>query len=309
MESLAIAPSHRQCAVGFRDGLVTVSDLQTREVLRSMCGEGPIRCVAFSPDGEILASGEDRFDRESVRLWRVADGAALHSFHSRGSAAGLAFTPDGRSLVWSEAIGGLKFVDLDTGAEWSLRGSDPQAGPIVFVGTDRLVCAQGEVSKQIPIVLWNIRTKQIERVFIGHEFAVRDLAVLPLENELVSAGDATIRIWKIDHEAAYSMQDLEPTIDRCLFLESQRRVITSSEKSSISGSVTGKTARCLRGSTVTAAEFSPSMSHQTKHCWLAAAGMERCASGDWRRASCHRSSSAMKQRSESLLSTGILCER
>ncbi|KOR31084.1 hypothetical protein TI04_02620, partial [Achromatium sp. WMS2] len=64
-----------------------------------------VNSVAFSPDGIILASGS--WDN-SIKLWRVADGALLLTFTGHTSSVkSVAFSPDGSSLAsgsWDKTI-------------------------------------------------------------------------------------------------------------------------------------------------------------------------------------------------------------
>jgi WD40 repeat protein len=61
-----------------------------------------VRSVAWSPDGQTLASGSGGLlERDtSIKLWRVADGTLLHTLDGHTDwVHSVAFSPDGRLLA------------------------------------------------------------------------------------------------------------------------------------------------------------------------------------------------------------------
>ncbi|KAF8497996.1 WD40-repeat-containing domain protein, partial [Gautieria morchelliformis] len=69
-----------------------------------------VSCIAFSPDGSLIASGSKD---QKVRVWNVATGEQLHKL--RHAATSVAFRPDGShvvsrgkaTLVWDIVTGDL----------------------------------------------------------------------------------------------------------------------------------------------------------------------------------------------------------
>lgn len=69
------------------------------KLLRTIRGQGSFpwpRCLAFSPDGQSLAAGQDN----QIWLWRVADGTVLRKLRFHHWEVGFVlFSPDGKVLV------------------------------------------------------------------------------------------------------------------------------------------------------------------------------------------------------------------
>ena len=114
-------------------GLIPSRALTTRGVEQ--------RRPRFSPDGHWIAYSSVTLQRQpGIRLMR-ADGSGDRALHERNGGRGLAFTPDGRTLVFDEPElegaftlrFGLRALDLASGrARWiarGLRASDPDVAP------------------------------------------------------------------------------------------------------------------------------------------------------------------------------------
>src|SRR5262249_26255257 len=98
------------------DRTVRLWDPATGKPLRTLAGHAQGSwALAFSPDGERLASG----DREGVvRIWDVAEGKTRHVLKGHTSGVqGLAFSPDGKALASSGLDGKLRLWDPAAGKE------------------------------------------------------------------------------------------------------------------------------------------------------------------------------------------------
>ncbi len=91
-------------------------DVTTRERLADLQGSPNSsfrRCLAFSPDGTLLASSENN----TVRLWNIATQQTIAIFNHRATTYSIAFSPDGKTLATSSADLTIKLWDIVTGTE------------------------------------------------------------------------------------------------------------------------------------------------------------------------------------------------
>jgi WD40 repeat protein len=207
VNSVAFSPDGQRLASASRDGSVKVWDARTGQEIFTFEGnknkalppiwQDNIAVVAFSPDGNRLASGH--YDK-TVRVWDARTGQEILILkgHTDFHVNGVAFSPDGRRLA-SASLDGIKLWEVDSKAAGGgnspiLSIEDASAPTDVAFSPDskRLASASNDGS----VKLWDARTGQEILTLKGHTALVWCVVFSPDGLRLASASDDhTVKVW------------------------------------------------------------------------------------------------------------------
>jgi WD40 repeat protein len=94
---VAFSPDGKSLATASRDRQTKIWDMSTGQKVRTLqTADHNVTFLAFSPDGQILATGCDRL----IKLWNVATGEEISTLAGHtNTVTSLAFSADGTFLI------------------------------------------------------------------------------------------------------------------------------------------------------------------------------------------------------------------
>lgn len=160
-------------------------------------GQGGIKSVSFSPDGQTIAtagkddtislwslSGEKKWTRKGVQLG-VADSVKTMNF--------VAFSPDGKKLVAAEGDGTITLWDLSGKQLTQFKAPTTNFKSLSFSPDGKKIATADEETAR----LWDLSGKQLAQ-FVGHKGRVNSIGFSPTGQQIATAGyDGTVRLWDL----------------------------------------------------------------------------------------------------------------
>lgn len=155
---------------------------------------GNIWCVAFAPDGKLLAYGDNG---GAVRVWdcRLRK-ERLHLQGHQAAVHSVAFSPDGKLLATASRDRSIRLWEVASGRERALlEGHQRSVFSVAFAPDGQ---ALASASDDRTIRLWDPATGKPGRTLRGHEKEVFSIAFSADGLTLASASrDASVRLWQV----------------------------------------------------------------------------------------------------------------
>ncbi|MCY3744447.1 MAG: WD40 repeat domain-containing protein [Candidatus Poribacteria bacterium] len=202
-------------ATGGKDKKVRLWNVETEELQQTLSGHiGPIKTLAFSPDGTLLVSSGSRNWEEqeghngityilslrdsivdrTAKVWDVATGENIATFKHLDEVRAIAFSPDGTLLATSAGR-----TDIRSTKTWQdiATLSTVNATCLTF-SPDGTRIAVGMSGRQPTVQIWDIATRKPIATFIGHKRGIQSLAFSPDSRLLASGGsDGVTYLWDV----------------------------------------------------------------------------------------------------------------
>ncbi len=212
INKIAYSPDGARLAVASSIG-IWMYDTKTGEVLDLLAPNTEVESVSFSPDGQILATGNED---GNVRLWHVTTGDLLQTisqFLPLGSYAGerknVVFSPDGNTLAVSSSNNTVFLWNANTRKhlhsfiEYRYKYSNRIVPPMAFSPDGKILAisvgeyVDGDVDDvKIYVFLWDVNTGETLQTLIGHT-NVSSISFSPDGSTLAIGSRDEIRFWDV----------------------------------------------------------------------------------------------------------------
>ena len=197
INEIVYSPDGTRLAVASSIG-IWIYDAETGEELDMFTGHfDSVSSVAFSPDGNTIASGSVD---NTIRLYDAHTGETIHILIGHGSdVTSVAFSPDGNTIASASQDGTIRLWDTRTTTHKQtqrLTGHIGAVNSVAFSPDGNTIVSAGpdNISR-----LWDAHTGRYLRTFTGHTDAVHSVAFSPDGNTIASCSpyENTIRLWDV----------------------------------------------------------------------------------------------------------------
>ena len=198
---VCFSPDGRQLVTGSPD--IKLWDIKTANCLRKFAGHpngrtpSYVTSVAFSPDGQLIASGSNK---GTAKLWNVLSGECVHTLKTGWIFESVCFSPDGKLLATGSRDHTSRLWDVKSGECLNTFYGHTETVSSVCFSADQKLLASG--SWDHTVKLWETATGKCVRTLKGHTDHVNSVSFSP-DGESIASGssDNTMQVWEValDH--------------------------------------------------------------------------------------------------------------
>jgi WD40 repeat protein len=222
-------PGDKEVLTAHTDGSVTTWDIETGEKKRTFERRGDwARCGAVSPDGKLLATGNNKDKGATVHIWDLATGKVVRSFGDyEREVSSVAWSPDGKRLLATSFDGTIRVWNPATGDELK-RMKQPTAVDSAAWLPDgkRIISTAHDGDNRVR--LWDLETGKEVRTFNGHTQPAITVAVSPDgQTALTAAKDGTVRQWRLRNIDAIVLKGHEGEVWAAAFSPDSKLLATA----------------------------------------------------------------------------------
>ncbi len=229
---MTLSPDGRILVSSSNDNTVRLWDMESGRLLRTLEHRGDVVCVAWSPDGRMLATGT--FSGKKVYQWDATTGRQIRVLGEHGKEVlWVAWSPDGRMLASCSGDRTIRLWDPGNGrALRKLDGHKNEVESVAWSPDSRRLCSG---SRDDTVRLWDAETGKTFLTLSGHKGLIFCVSWSPDGRHIASGSrDQTVRIWNPETgQQQYVLEGHTASIRSISFLDDGRLLASLGENDAV----------------------------------------------------------------------------